>query len=100
MEFFIMSTPTQYVKLVAKPDTWFKAGTEVYDYDCNAPEDLRRITLAAWEQALKDGSLGPRGIRVIENPASEGGGQVGEERWDGEWWLTEEFDAEIVEESK
>ena len=35
----------KYVKLIAKPDTWFKTGSEVYDYDCNPPTDLKRISL-------------------------------------------------------
>lgn len=90
----------KYVKLTARPNTWFKAGTEVYDYDCNAPEDLRRITLDAWTDWRRFPIVLARGIRVIENPASEGGGQVGEERWDGESCSIDEFDAEIVEESK
>lgn len=90
----------KYVKLTARPDTWFKAGTEVYDYDCHPPEDTRRITLDAWTEWSQYRMVLARGIRVIENPASEGGGQVGEERWDGESCSIDEFDIEIVEESK
>ena len=74
-----------YVKLTARPDTWFKAGTEVYDYDCNPPEDVRRITLAAWEEAAKHGwGIDARGIKVADadNPDEMGWMKMkpGEER--------------------
>jgi hypothetical protein len=39
----------KYVKLIAKPDTWFKAGTEVFDYD----EYGKRITLESYNKWLK-----------------------------------------------
>ena len=91
---------TQYVKLTARPDTWFKAGTEVYDYDCHPPEDVRRITLDSWNEWTKSGIVLARGIRVTEDPDSEGGGVVGEERWDGESCTIDEFDMEIVGEAK
>ncbi len=84
-----------YVRLIARPDTWFKAGTEVYHYDAIVG---RRLTLAEWEEWSKHGMVLVSGIRVTENPASEGGGQVGEERLDGECCLCDEFDVEIVEE--
>lgn len=91
----------KYVKLIAKPDTWFKAGTEVYHYDCNPPTDLFRLTLDEWN---KDHSWGidVRGIRINqeEYEVKAGLGQIGEERWDGELCCTDEFDCEIVEEIK
>jgi len=34
----------KYVKLTAKPDTWFVEGTEVWNYDEN-----RRLTKEEWE---------------------------------------------------
>ena len=99
-----------YVKLIAKPDTWFKSGTEVYDYDCDAPDDLRRVTLADWEKHEKEwrqyGGQGGfiicvRGIRVIEAGYEEKlFGAVGTERWDGEACSSHEFEVEIVEEPR
>jgi len=86
-----------YVKLVARPDTWFKAGTEVYHYDA---EPTRRLTLEEWNDWFKHGMVLVSGIRVIENPGSEGGGQIGEERRDGELCSCDEFDVEIVEEAR
>jgi hypothetical protein len=52
----------KYVKLIAKPDTWFKAGTEVFDDDCFG----KRYTLEAYNQWLKSGIILARGIRVCE----------------------------------
>lgn len=91
----------KYVKLIALPDTWFKAGTEVYQYDCNPP-NLCRISLDEWEIAIKEQGVNARGIRVCEdNPNENGlGYKAGDERWDGEWCGTDEFSSEIVEESK
>ena len=37
-----------YVKLLAKPNTWFKEGTEVYSYDSNPPVNLLRVTKEEW----------------------------------------------------
>lgn len=90
----------QYVKLTARPDTWFKMGTEAYEYDCHPPEDVRRIALDSWNEWLKSGIVLARGVRIIEGPDSEGGGVIGEERWDGESCVIDEFDVEIVEETK
>ncbi len=96
----------KYVKLIAKPDTWFKAGTEVYDYDCNPPDDIYRVTLEDWEihqnPAYSAGSICVRGIRVNEfdYEVEAGLGKLGEERWDGELCGMDEFEVEIVEERK
>jgi len=89
----------KYVKLIAKPDTWFKAGTEVYNYDADY-EDRKRITL---EEYRRDWALSQticvRGIRIVENPASEGPHlQTGQEIIDGEYCAIDEFDMEIIEE--
>ena len=96
----------KYVKLIAKPDTWFKAGTEVYDYDCHPPHYAQRVTSAGWEKA-KDSAysglcIGVRGMRVCDNPteAKNLNVAIGEEYWDGEWCHIDEFEATIVEESK
>lgn len=85
-----------YVKLTARPDTWFKEGTEVYHYDA---EPRRRLTLEEWQEAVACGIVLASGTRITENPDSEGGGVVGEEREDGESCLCDEFDVEVVEES-
>lgn len=86
----------KYIKLVAKPNTWFKEGTEAYSYDCTEG-DKKRITLEEYEQSWKPcGYILCTGIRVIENPKSEGG-VVGEEHFDGEYCCFDEFDIEIVD---
>ncbi len=93
----------KYVKLIAKPDTWFKAGTEVYDYDCNPPSELLRVTLEQWEKANEQGwGIDVRGTRINQEDyeVMAGLGQIGEERWDGELCSVDEFDVEITEEPK
>lgn len=92
-----MSEPQQYVKLTARPDTWFKAGAEVWHYD--AP---RRLTLAEWNGWAWTKAVLVRGIRVCEDNDNENGMgcKPGEERVDGEYCSIDEFDLEIVEEDK
>ena len=85
----------KYVKLIARPDTWFKEGTEVYNYNCDF-EDKYRITLSEWESMVKDGLYCARGIRVSESVNELC--PVGEEYFDGECGGTEEFTVEIVDE--
>lgn len=92
----------KYVKLTAKPDTWFKEGTEVYDYNCKPPEQLFRVTLEEWESCVNFNGI--RGICVcgfripqIKDEIDifgEGG------RWDGEFCDVDEFDVEIVDEPR
>ncbi len=92
----------KYVKLTAKPDTWFKEGAEVYDYDAHYSEK-KRVTLDYWNQMVKEGyGICVRGIRVCEdNPNENGNGWVaGEERGDGEYCMLGEFNVEIVEEAE
>ena len=91
----------KYVKLTAKPNTWFKEGTEVYDYDFHYSEK-KRITLDYWNKSLGEyggGGINVRGIRVCEdNPNENGMGcKPGEEREDGEWCRCDEFNVEIIE---
>lgn len=90
---------TKYVKLTARPDTWFKEGTEVYDYESDY-EKRQRITLEEFERDWKPSQIiCVRGIRIVENPLSEGQHlQVGQEFIDGEACAIDEFDIEIVEE--
>ena len=79
----------KYVKLIAKPDTWFKTGTEVFDDD---PDEYgKRITLESYNKWLKSGSILARGIHIYED---------GVEAEDGELCGIDEFDAELVEEER
>jgi hypothetical protein len=83
----------KYVKLTAKPDTWFKEGTEVYDYNCRPPEQLLRVTLEEWESCVNFNGI--KGICVcgfripqfenLEIDIFGGGG-----RWDGEFCSVDE----------
>lgn len=90
----------KYVKLTARPNTWFKEGTEVYNYD----EYGKRLTLEEFEKwKNEDNSWGilVRGIRICEEGNGEVenlGYKVGEERIDGELCQFDEFDVEIIEE--
>lgn len=84
----------KYVKLTAKPNTWFKEGTEVYDYDCRE-DNKKRITLKDYEKWAEYGSILCRGTRIVEN--SSEGLAIGDEHFDGENCLIEEFDVEIIE---
>ncbi|MGA1046864.1 MAG: hypothetical protein ACO3UU_02555 [Minisyncoccia bacterium] len=87
----------KYVKLIAKPDTWFKAGTEVFDDD----EYGKRITLESYNKWLKSGSILARGIRVCECYYETAlGYKLGEEREDGELCGIDEFDMTIVDDEK
>lgn len=94
----------KYVKLTAKPDSWFKVGTEVYHNECNPPDDLYRVSLEEWEKAqnIEWGIICVRGTRIIgnETEAKCYSGKVGDERWDGELCDLDEFDMEVVEERK
>ena len=88
---------TNDVKLIAKPDTWFKAGTEAFDDD----EYGKRITLESYNKWLKSGSILARGIRVCEHDYElKLGYKLGEEREDGELCGIDEFDVEVVEEER
>ena len=90
----------KYVKLTAKSDTWFKDGSEVYDYDYPY-SDRKRITLDYWLECISDGGgICVRGIRVCEDNPNENnmGCKVGEEREDGEYCSCEEFEVEVIHE--
>jgi len=91
----------KYVKLIARPDTWFKEGTEVYDYDANY-SDKKRITLDYWNTCLKESNgICVRGIRVCELKYEIDGSlghKNGDEREDGEYCSCDEFDVEVIEE--
>lgn len=85
----------KYVKLTAKPDTWFKEGTEVYCYDCRE-DNKKRITLESYEKSKSWNYILCRGTRVSEDEGAEGV-YPGEEYFDGESCLLDEFNVEIVE---
>lgn len=90
----------KYVKLIAKPDTWFKEGTEVYDYNCNAPEELQRVSLEEWESCVNFEGIKAICVRGVRNTQLEYEIEIfGEgERWDGEFCGCDEFEVEIVDE--
>lgn len=88
----------QYVKLVARPKTWFKEGTEVFDYDSKY-EDGVNITLDYWNECLVDGGyINVRGIRVCEDNPNEinMGCKPGTERIDGECCQCHEFEVTTI----
>lgn len=85
----------KYVKLTARPDSWFLEGTEVYDYNCEH-DNKYRISLKEYLEATKDGMIFVRGFRVCESPTSEGKLQ-NELYFDGESCAIDEFDMEIVD---
>lgn len=91
--------PMQYVKLIAKPDTWFKAGTEVYSYDYDW-ENRKRITLEEWKEWEKSGMYCARGTWVAQKgygAVENCGYEEGKEYFDGECGSIDEFEVEIVD---
>jgi hypothetical protein len=92
----------KYVKLTAKPDTWFKEGTEVYDYDCDPPNTLFRITLEVWESHVNFQGIKAILARGIRKPQLQREIEIfGEgERWDGEFCGIDEFEVEIVDDPR
>ena len=88
------STIMTYIKFIALPDTWFKAGTEVLWEDSKYL--TRRPTLEEYEAIKKEGAGLFVGIRVCEdNPNERNFSTPGEERLDGEWCNLDEF--EVIE---
>ena len=88
------------IKLIAKPDTWFKASTEVMIED-NHYGVRRLYSMDEYHRLRLHGDWGYvfRGTRVVENPLAEGGPhlKIGEEREDGEICSWDEFDVVITE---
>ena len=92
---------SKYVKLIARPNTWFKEGTEVLWQDSDFTE--RRPTRHEWQEILDEGWGSVFfGIRVCEDNPNERklGYSPGDERFDGEACDTSEFDAIYVDEDK
>lgn len=90
----------KFVKLTAKPDTWFKEGTGVYDYNCDAPEQLQRVSLEEWESCVNFEGIKAICVRGLRNTQLEYEIEIfGEgDRWDGECCGCDEFHVEIVNE--
>jgi hypothetical protein len=95
----------KFVKLIARSNTWFKEGTEVYDYDADY-SDKKMVTLDYWDTCRKEGNgicvrgICVRGIRVCELGYETDGSlgyKNGDEREDGEYCSCDEFDVEIIE---
>lgn len=87
----------QYVKLIAKPNTWFKAGTEVFSYDLYG----QRFTIEEYGIWKISGNILARGIRVCQEKFElDLGYKIGEEREDGEFCNIDEFYVILSEESK
>lgn len=82
----------KYVKLIAKPDTWFKTGTEVFHYD-----EHRRVSLDEWNKWITPSPfiILVRGHRICDSEYEKKLFDV--ERWDGESCGVDEFDMEIVD---
>ncbi len=88
----------KYAKLVAKKDTWFKEGTEVYNYDYKY-EDKKRVTWDYWEQCKSEGGICVRGIRISDMECEiVCGNSNGKEYIDGEYCHWDEFDVTMVDE--
>lgn len=85
----------KYVKLTAKPNTWFKEGTEVFNYD----QYGKRLTLEEYNNWVLDRLILVSGIRVCEDgyEVNDMGCKIGEERIDGESCNLNEFIVEIVD---
>jgi hypothetical protein len=89
---------SKYVKLIARPNTWFEEGTEVYNYDCEEDNKIR-LTIEEWKEWVKSGLVCASGYRISESIMSEMR-PVGARYWDGEACPIEEFDVEIVDKER
>lgn len=74
----------RYVRLRAKPDTWYIEGTEVWHEDLY--KDRKLMTEEQWNECIKDRGIGCVGMAYRDNDI------------DGEWCSCDEFEVEIVEE--
>jgi len=88
------------IKIVAKPDTWFKAGTEVLV--AYGPKPYKRITFRQLydminEECLIRGDVFS-GIRIVDADYEVSAGyKKGEERLDEELCGWEEFTFEMID---
>lgn len=76
-----------YVKLIAKPYTWYISGSEILEY-----EGMRRFTLNEYLEAKKCGQLLCRGMRVKQHESESPKTKMGSKYFDGENCSIEEFD--------
>jgi hypothetical protein len=96
----LVETNMKYVKLIAKPDGWFKTGTEAYNYDCDE-SNKRRVTVDEWQEMLDAGTYWLRGIWIAKKGygAVENCGFIeGKEYFDGEIGSINELESTIVDE--
>lgn len=87
----------KYVKLTSKPNTWFKEGTEVYDYCSDPPEHIQRMSLDEWTECDNFNCL-VRGIRIADSDYELELFDNYRERCDGELCHCGDFDVEILDE--
>ena len=82
-----------YVKLVAKPETWFQEGTEAFS------EDERRFTVEEYEDWKKSGIIICCGRRICDTNENEQGigYSSGDARFDGECCSITEFEVQLVD---
>jgi hypothetical protein len=93
----IIKEKMKYVKLTARPNTWFVAGTEAYHYGSEATNKYR-ITLEEWQNDwVPYGVILARGTRLSNCEKAERVPK-GSSYFDGEACNIEEFDSEIVDE--
>ncbi len=85
----------KYVKLIARADTWFKEGTEVYSYDCTSNNKFR-ITLKEWNDWKSSHIICVRGIRISQSQNELV--PINEEYFDGESCLQDEFEVTETDE--
>lgn len=81
-----------YVKLIARPDTWFKVGKEVYDAD-SVPDDPCRIDVGQWGRWQRIGNVLASGVHVLPSEI-----EPSPEIWDTKLCSVGDFIVEIVEE--
>lgn len=83
-------TMEKYIKLIAKKDTWFIEGTDVFDY-YSTTENLKYVSVQDFKEAKKYGIIDVRGWRISESQESENV-PVGEKYFDGETCNLDEFE--------
>ena len=77
------------VKLIAKPNTWYKDGTQVLNYDGEEFDYYEYL------DAELTGGILCRGLRVCESKNELH--EIGEEYIDGEYCLLTEFNIEVID---
>jgi hypothetical protein len=77
------------VKLIAKPNTWYKEGTEVFNYEGEEFDYYEYL------EGKLNGMLLCRGVRICEHESELH--EIGEEYIDGEYCPIEEFNVEVID---